>query len=254
MKVTILGCGSSTGVPRIDGEWGACDPDEPRNRRSRCSIVVEEGGTRLLVDTAPDLRQQFLAAGIDDVDAVLYTHMHADQTHGIDDLRGLFLRKRSRLPVYGDPTTLGILRRRFDYIFEQPPNSPYPPIAETNEIAVAGTFRIGAIEGLSFAQEHGSVTSLGLRLGKLAYSNDVNALDEAAFEALAGIELWIVDALRHTPHPTHAHLDLTLDWIGRIKPKRAVLTNMHIDMDYRTLVAELPDHVEPAYDGMVIQI
>jgi phosphoribosyl 1,2-cyclic phosphate phosphodiesterase len=254
MKVTILGCGSSTGVPRVGNDWGACDPNEPRNRRTRCSILVEEGGTRLLVDTAPDLRQQLLDAEIDDLDAVIYTHEHADQTHGIDDLRVLFMRKRERLPVYGAAGLLAVLRRRFDYIFEQPAGSPYPPIAEANEITLGEGFEIGAIEGRSFAQQHGSIVTLGLRFGQLAYSNDVHELGEDAFAALKGVELWIVDALRHKPHPTHAHLDLTLEWIERVKPQRAVLTNMHVDMDYRSLRRMLPAGVEPGYDGMVIEL
>jgi phosphoribosyl 1,2-cyclic phosphate phosphodiesterase len=244
MKVTILGCGSSTGVPRVGNDWGACDPDEPKNRRSRCSILVDSDDTRVLVDTAPDLRQQLLATGTDDLDAVVYTHAHADQTHGIDDLRVLFLRKRARLPVYGDAETLAILRRRFDYIFERPPDSFYPPIAETHEMAPDGPFHIGDIDGAAFRQTHGNIMCLGLRFGAVGYSNDVNALDERAFEALAGVKVWIVDALRYKPHPTHAHLDLTLEWIARVKPARAVLTNMHVDMDYRTLRDQLPMVIE----------
>ena len=254
MKVTILGCGSSTGVPRVGNDWGACDPNEPKNRRSRCSIVVDSGQTRLLVDTAPDLRQQLLDTETNDVDAVVYTHVHADQTHGIDDLRVLFLRKRARVPVYGDAETLAILRRRFDYIFDQPANSPYPPIAETYDIQPQTPFRIGDIEATAFLQEHGNIMSLGLRFGEIAYSNDVNALDEHAFEVLAGVKVWIVDALRYTPHPTHAHLDLTLEWVARVKPERAVLTNMHVDMDYQTLRRALPEDGEPAYDGMIIDV
>jgi phosphoribosyl 1,2-cyclic phosphate phosphodiesterase len=253
MKVTILGCGSSTGVPRVGNDWGACDPDEPRNRRSRCSILVDSGATRLLVDTSPDLRQQLLDTGTDDLDAVAYTHMHADQTHGIDDLRVLFLRKRARLPVYGDADTLEALRRRFGYIFERPADSPYPPIAVTHVIEAGVPFEVGDITVRPFLQEHGNIMSLGMRFGPIAYSNDVNALDEDAFEALAGVRIWIVDALRQTPHPTHAHLSLALEWIARVKPERAVLTNMHIDMDYQTLRDELPPHVEPGYDGMVIE-
>ena len=254
MKVTILGCGSSTGVPRVGNDWGACDPDEPRNRRSRCSILVDSGATRLLVDTSPDLRQQLLDTGTDDLDAVAYTHMHADQTHGIDDLRVLFLRKRARLPVYGDAETLAVLRRRFDYIFERPSHSPYPPIAETYVIEAGVPFEVGDIEVQPFLQEHGNIMSLGMRFGSIAYSNDVSALDEDAFAAIDGVRVWIVDALRHTPHPTHAHLDLALEWIARVKPERAVLTNMHVDMDYQTLRRELPAHVEPGYDGMVIEV
>jgi len=254
MKVTILGCGSSTGVPRVGNDWGDCDPEEPRNRRSRCSISVETSETRVLVDTAPDLRQQLLDARIDNLDAVIYTHSHADQTHGIDDLRVLFLRKRTRLPVFGDRETLGILGRRFDYIFERPPGSPYPPIAETFEIEPTVPFKIDNMEATAFEQDHGTMASLGLRFGSVGYSNDVVALDERAFEVLAGIDVWIVDALQRKPHPTHAHLDLTLEWIARLKPRRAVLTNMHVSMDYQTLCRELPEGVEPAYDGMVIEV
>jgi len=253
MKVTILGCGSSTGVPRVGNDWGACDPDEPRNRRSRCSILVDSGSTRLLVDTAPDLRQQLLDTGTDDLDAVVYTHMHADQTHGIDDLRVLFLRKRARLPVFGDAETLAILRRRFDYIFEQPPNSPYPSIALTHEIAPQVPFSVGDIETTAFWQEHGNIMSLGLRFGAIGYSNDVNALDERAFEVLDGVKVWIVDALRYTPHPTHFSVKQALEWVDHLEPKRAILTHLNVELDYDTLCRELPDHVEPAYDGMVVE-
>ena len=254
MKVTILGCGSSTGVPRVGNDWGDCDPSEPRNRRTRCSIAVESGATRLLVDTAPDLRHQLLETGIDDLNGVIYTHSHADQTHGIDDLRVLFLRKRSRLPVYGDPVTLDILKRRFDYIFEQPPGSPYPPIAETFELGLESPLTIGDLEVQAFEQDHGTMASLGLRFGPVGYSNDVVALDDRAFEVLAGVDVWIVDALQRRPHPTHAHLDLTLEWIERLKPRRAVLTNMHVSMDYQTLRKELPEGVAPAFDGMEIDL
>jgi len=251
VKVTILGCGSSGGVPRIGNDWGACDPQEPRNRRRRCSILVEHGQSRLPVDTSPDLREQLLDAQVDRLDGIVYTHEHADQTHGIDDLRPLYLRMRERLRIFADRRTLGILGQRFDYIFEQIPNSGYPPIARAQEID--GAFKVGEIRVLPFRQAHGATDSLGLRFGPIAYSSDVSDLPEEAFEALLGVEVWIVDALRYKPHPTHAHLELALQWIARVKPARAVVTNLHVDLDYRTLMKELPAGVEPAYDGMVIE-
>lgn len=254
MKVTILGCGSSGGVPRIGDDWGACDPNEPRNRRRRCSILVEEGSSTLLVDTSPDLREQLLDAGVGDVDAVIYTHDHADQVHGIDDLRVMALRMRDRVDVYGDPATLASLRTRFAYIFEQAPGSGYPPIARCHEISPGAAVTVAGITVGSFAQQHGEIDSLGLRFGPVAYSCDLNGISEAALEALAGVQVWIVDALRYRPHPSHAHLDQTLAWIARVKPGRAVLTNLHVDMDYRTLADSLPAGVEPAYDGMVIEV
>lgn len=252
MKVTILGSGSSGGVPRIGNDWGACDPNEPRNRRRRCSILVEEGDTTLLVDTSPDLREQLLDAGVGAVDAVVYTHDHADQVHGIDDLRVLALRMRERIDVYGDPATLASLRTRFSYIFEQAPGSGYPPIARSHELPSGETAAIAGVSIGTFVQQHGEIESLGLRFGPIAYSCDLSGISDAALDALAGVPVWIVDALRYRPHPSHAHLDQALEWIARVKPGRAVLTNLHVDMDYRTLLDSLPDGVEPAYDGMVI--
>ena len=248
MRVTILGCGTSGGVPRAGGHWGACDPTEPRNRRRRVSILVEKGGTALLVDTSPDLRMQCLDHNIRRLDAVLYTHDHADHTHGIDELRTFAMTERRRVPVYGDAKTLATLRQRFDYVFESV--TGYPAICE--QIEIDGSFTVGAIEVVPFQQQHGPVTSLGYRFGPIAYSTDLNGLNESAFEVLSGVETWIVDALRYDPHPTHAHLDLTLDWIRRVKPKRAILTHMTWDMDYRTLLARVPPGVEPAYDGLVV--
>lgn len=255
MKVTILGCGSSGGVPRIGGpggEWGACDSKEPKNRRRRCSVLVEEGGTSVVVDTSPDFREQCLDAGIDRLDGVIFTHEHADQTHGIDDLRMLTLRNRERAQIYADARTLAILENRFSYIFKTPEGSMYPPIADSH--LVDGPFAIGGLKVTPFDQQHGNITCLGLRFGGIAYSNDVSALPEAAFAALEGVKVWIVDALRYKPHPTHAHLDQSLEWIARVKPERAILTNMHIDLDYATLCRELPDGVEPAFDGMEIEV
>ena len=211
MKVTILGCGTSGGVPRIGGVWGNCDPDNPKNRRRRVSILVEEGRTRLLVDTSPDLREQLLGADVRNLDGVLYTHDHADHTHGIDDLRGLFHTMGRKIDVYGDARTLDVLTRRFDYIFTS--KEGYPAFCETHEIT--GAFRIGDIEVEPFEQIHGPITSLGFRFGPVAYSTDLNDLSEESFAVLEGVEVWIVDALRYDPHPTHPHLDLTLEWIKR---------------------------------------
>jgi phosphoribosyl 1,2-cyclic phosphate phosphodiesterase len=251
MRVIILGCGTSGGVPRIGNDWGHCDPNEPKNRRRRCSILVEQGPNRILVDTSPDMRAQLLDAGVDAIDAVIWTHEHADQTHGIDEIRVLAIRQRRRIDAFAAPRTLESLKGRFRYCFEGVPGNPYPPIVKAHEIA--GAFRVGDIPVLPIEQDHGDVPSLGLRFGAIAYSNDVVRLSEEAMAQLAGLDIWIVDAMRRTPHPTHAHLDLTLSWIERLKPKRAVLTNMHVDLDYATLCRELPAGVEPAYDGMVLQ-
>ncbi|HEX4272886.1 MAG TPA: MBL fold metallo-hydrolase [Rhizomicrobium sp.] len=263
LEVRILGCGSSGGVPRL-GEgapyWGACDPENPRNRRSRCSILVtrrEKGETRVLVDTAPDLREQLLAAKIGRLDGVLITHDHADQLHGMDDLRVITLNMKRRLDLWSDRYGLDGVMQKFGYCFQTPPGSDYPPILNAHEIPepfvpfeVAGAG--GAVPVLAFGQSHGRIRSLGYRFGPVAYSPDVDGLDDDAFAALDGVECWIVDALRHTPHPSHAHLERTLEWIARVKPKRAILTNMHVDMDYAALLRELPPGVEPAYDGMTV--
>ena len=259
MRVAILGCGGSGGVPRIGDDWGACDPDEPRNRRTRASILVETERSRVLVDTersrvlvdtSPDLRQQCLDCGISGFDAVLYTHAHADHCHGIDELRVLAQRDRHAMPVYAAADTLAALQDRFRYAFGDP-NSPYPAILEPNEIA--GPFTLGDLDVTPFAQNHGGITTLGLRFGPIAYSTDVVALDEAAFAALEGVKTWIVAALRPEPHPTHAHLDQALAWIERVRPKRAVLTHMTSDLDYASLAETLPDGVEPAHDGLILE-
>lgn len=259
LEVTILGCGSSGGVPRGNGDWGACDPTEPRNRRRRCGLAVrrlpatEEGAaTTVLVDTSPDLREQALAAGLTRVDGVLYTHDHADQVHGVDDLRTFAALQRRRIPAWMDAATRAALEGRFSYIFNG--ENGYPAICEARDLPPWGdAFEIegpsGPIPVMAFAQGHGPIGSAGYRLGPLAYSPDVDRLDDAAFAALAGADLWIVDALRWTRHPTHAHLDRTLGWIARAEVGRAVLTNLHIDLDFNQLSALLPAHVEPAFDG-----
>jgi len=266
LEVRILGCGSSGGVPRL-GEggpnWGACDPANPKNRRLRCSILVTrrgpQGETRVLVDTSPDMREQLLAANVGKLDAVLITHDHADQLHGLDDLRVVTMNMKRRLDLWSDHYGLAGVRKKFDYCFESPPGSGYPPILNAHEIPEPfADFDIpgagGAVPVRAFGQSHGRIRSLGFRFGSFAYSPDVDGLDEAAFSALAGVQCWIVDALRHTPHPSHAHLARTLEWIARVAPKRAILTNMHVDMDYDTLKRELPPGVEPAFDGMVVTL
>jgi phosphoribosyl 1,2-cyclic phosphate phosphodiesterase len=256
LEVVILGSGSSGGVPRGDGDWGACDPAEPKNRRTRCSALIRrhgaDGATSVLIDTSPDLRAQMLAAEVRHVDAVLYTHDHADQTHGIDDLRVFAMRSRRRIPAYMDSATRDALTDRFRYIFEMVEG--YPPILEPQDIPAHGapwsvSGAGGAVPVVTFDQAHGPIRSVGYRCGPVAYSSDVSDLDDRAIEAVRGCDLWIVDALRWTAHPTHAHVDKTLDWIARAQVGRAVLTNLHIDLDYNALSSVLPDHVEVAFDG-----
>jgi phosphoribosyl 1,2-cyclic phosphate phosphodiesterase len=262
LKFTILGCGSSGGVPRPALGWGSCNPNDPRNRRRRTSLLVERrngpGVTRILVDTSPDLREQLLEAEVDWLDAVLYTHEHADHTHGIDDLRGLFIHRRRRVDVYVDELTAQALHARFDYCFRSPPGSEYPPIVTEHRLTAGQLLTIagegGAIAALPILQEHGDIPSLGFRFGSLAYSCDLSSLPDASAAALAGLDVWIVDALRYRPHPSHFSVEDALGWIERIKPRRAVLTNLHSDLDYEELRAQLPPHVEPAVDGMVLEL
>ena len=250
MKVTILGCGASLGVPVVGAGWGACDPNEPRNRRRRASILVEEGGTTLLVDTSPDMRMQLIEAGVPAIDAVLWTHPHADHLHGINDLRGLSLTGRRLIPGYGDRNTRDEINTAFSYIVRG--DQGYRPIVQAHEIS--GPFSLGAIAVTPFEQEHKVMKSLGFRFGAFAYSTDVVELPAESFETLKGVRVWVVDCLREEPHPTHAHLARTLEWIARLAPERAVLTHMSHHTDYASLAAKLPDGVEPAYDGMVIEI
>ena len=262
LTATILGCGSSGGVPRIGNLWGACDPDNPKNRRQRCSLLVErrgEGGvTRVLIDTGPDIRNQLLTHDVDGLDAVLFTHEHADHTHGIDDLRVLALTQRRRVDVYFDQRTADILRDRFGYCFESPPGSLYPPILNGHVFSPPTPITIdgagGPIVAQPFWQEHGNIRSLGYRFGGLAYSSDVSDLPDDSLAYLGNLDTWIVDALRYKPHVSHFSVDDAVEWIGRIKPGRAILTNMHIDLDYETLRRELPGGIEPAYDGLTIGI
>ena len=264
LEFTILGSGSSGGVPRADGAWGVCDPSDPRNRRSRCSLLVRrrseiEGApeTTVLIDTSPELRLQTAAAGVSRVDAVLYTHDHADQTHGIDDLRAFWIRQRQRTPCYMDAYTKERLLKRFGYVFDG--EGPYPPICEAIDLPPFGQpFSVdgpsGPIPVSTFDQDHGGIRSVGYRIGPVAYSSDAVGFPDEAFEALNGLQVWIVDALRLAPHPTHAHVEMALDWIERVRPERAILTNMHMDLDYAALAGQLPAGVEPAYDGLMFQI
>ena len=272
LRITILGSGSSGGVPRFGGgdgagDWGACDPNEPKNRRTRCSILVQrehpEFGfahdkvTSVLVDTSPDMRAQLLAARCSRLDAVLFTHDHADQAHGIDDLRVFALQMKKRIPVYIDDHTSGNLIKRFRYCFEQAPGSYYPPILDKVQMPACGDdFSVdgpsGPIPVRAFLQYHGGVDSLGFRFGDTAYSSDVVGLPEESFKQLEGVRNWIVDALQYKPHKTHAHLDLALEWLARIGAEHGVLTNLHVHMDYQTLKNTLPPGVVPAYDGLTI--
>ena len=257
-KITILGCGSSGGVPRIGNDWGKCDPKNPRNRRRRCSALItrsgEGGTTRILIDTSPDLREQMLGAGVSDVDAVLYTHEHADHTHGIDDLRAFFLMKRARVQVWADDATGRMLTTRFSYCFYTAPGSDYPPIIQLNAMQAGKPVTIegagGSITALPFQVHHGTIDALGFRIGDMAYTPDIDGVPVQSLSALENLDLWVVDGLRRTRHPSHWSLPQTLEWIARMKPKRAVITNMHVDLDFDTLARELPAGVEPAYDGL----
>ena len=259
--VTILGCGSSGGVPRVGQGWGACDPNNPKNRRRRCSILLEKataaGRTTVLVDTSPDLREQLLAAETARLDGVIFTHEHADHTHGIDDLRPLAIAQRRRIDVYVDQRTSEFLHRRFSYCFRTPEGSEYPPILQEHQIEAGKPVKIsgagGAIEALPFKLVHGSISALGLRFGGLAYTPDVSAIPDASLDALAGLDVWIIDALRERPHPSHFTVEEALGWIERAHPKRAILTNLHTDLDYEALRRALPPHAEPAYDGLRVE-
>lgn len=259
LEVTILGSGSSGGVPRADGNWGACDPNEPKNRRRRCSLLLRRPGqgaaTTVVIDTSPDFREQAISAQVQRLDGILFTHDHADQAHGIDDIRAFAINQRSRIPTWMDERTSEILHRRFSYIFQS--TGGYPAICEARDIPGLGVrFEVdgpsGPIPAVAFDVEHGEIRALGFRFGSVAYTPDVNGLPESAFDALEGVDTWIVDALRYTPHPTHAHLEQALAWAARVKPRRTILTNLHIDMDFTRLQSELPDGVEAAYDGLCV--
>ncbi|MFO1033654.1 MAG: MBL fold metallo-hydrolase [Hyphomicrobiales bacterium] len=262
IRATILGCGSSGGVPRIGGDWGVCDPANPKNRRRRCSIMLEQQGqggtTRVVIDTSPDLRDQMLTAEVQAIDGVWFTHEHADHTHGIDELRAFFLRQRRRVPVWADQSTAGMLLSRFSYCFLQPQGSDYPQILDlhtiTPGVAVETAGAGGVLKALPFVVRHGAINALGFRVGGMAYTPDLNGIADESLPLLSGLDIWIVDALKRTPHVSHFSLPETLDWIARLKPRRAIITNMHVDLDYAKLCEELPHNIRPAFDGMVIDL
>ena len=262
LTVTILGCGSSGGVPRLGSGWGACDPANPKNRRRRCSILLEQaaagGITRVLVDTSPDLREQLLGLEIDRLDAILLTHSHADHIHGMDDVRPLVIHNRKKIDLHMDQATSDVVKNGFGYIFQTAPGSLYPPLLNERRLHALAPVALdgpgGEITALPFNLHHGEIDALGFRIGNLAYTPDVIAIPPESLAALEGLDIWIIDALRHTRHPSHFSLEEALDWIERMKPRRAILTNMHTDLDFETLRASLPAGVEPAFDGMRILV
>ncbi|MFE1602288.1 MBL fold metallo-hydrolase [Methylobacterium sp. ID0610] len=263
LTLRILGCGSSGGVPRVGSGWGACDPAEPKNRRRRCSLLVERRGaaaeaTTVLIDTSPDLREQLLDAGVMRLDAVLFTHAHADHTHGIDDVRPLVIHMRRRIPVHADAATQALLRLRFGYCFETAPGSQYPPILDLHDLPDALPVTLqgpgGPVTATSFRMEHGNEEALGFRFADAAYAPDVSTMPEAAKAHLRGLDLLIIDALRDTPHPTHYSVSDALALIEEVRPRRAILTNLHTDLDYAALRRRLPEGVVPAYDGLTVSV
>ncbi|MBN2751853.1 MAG: MBL fold metallo-hydrolase [Rhodospirillaceae bacterium] len=262
MKVTILGSGSAAGVPMISAGWGRCDPGEPKNRRMRASLLVETQKTTILVDTGPDLREQLLNAKVQRLDGILYTHAHADHTHGIDEIREINRLMRAAIPTWGMDSTLMSLKNRFDYAFNPFENISSPDVIiyhpwltpQVIDCHNPQSFSIGEIQVVPFLQDHGWETSLGFRFGDVAYSTDVTALDERAFAILEGVKVWIVGCLTERPHTTHADVKTVLNWVMRIKPQRTILTHMGIGLDYATLKSALPHGVEPGYDGLVIDI
>jgi phosphoribosyl 1,2-cyclic phosphate phosphodiesterase len=254
MKLTILGCGSSTGVPVIGCGCAVCVSPNPKNKRTRASLLwTLDNGKHILIDTSPDLREQALRSHITSVDSIIMTHAHADHCHGIDEVRSFNDNKDDYIDFYADAATMNAIASRFAYVFREHHRSQgwYKPCLIPHEVT-AGTYRICDTDVVLFHQQHGKSTSLGVRIGNTAYTTDANALDEAAFDALQGIDLWMVDCLRFTPAPTHAHLDITLEWIARVRPKRAILTHMAHEIEYEQLSAQLPSHISLAYDGMMI--
>ena len=260
LTLTILGCGSSAGVPRPALGWGQCDPKNPRNRRRRCSLMAERrsehGITRIVIDTAPDLREQLIDADVDHIDAVFLTHEHADQTHGIDDLRSVVLHQRRRIPTYFCLSTAKDIMARFSYCFISPEGSDYPPILTRHSIEAGESQAVmgkgGEVTLKAFLVKHGNIPALGYRIGAAAYTPDLSDIPQESWPLLENLDLWIVDALRHAPHPSHFSLSDALSWIDRFKPRRAILTNLHSDLDYEVLRVSVPAGIEPAYDGMRI--
>jgi len=262
LRFTVLGCGSSPGTPRITGDWGACDPAEPRNRRTRTAALVERigsgGVTRAVIDTGPDFRTQMLAAGVNRLDAAVYTHGHADHIHGIDDLRGYVLEQRRRIDIYADSPTLTRLVQAFGYCFETPPGSSYPPIVSSHVIDHGATFTVegegGPLTFTPLPQIHGDIVTLGFRIGGIAYCPDVSDFPPETARLMRGLAVLVIDALQYERHPSHFSLSEALAWIDRLAPRHALLTHMHVPLDYRTVLRDTPAHVEPAYDGQVVEI
>ena len=262
ITLTILGSGSSGGVPRVGNDWGLCDPNEPKNRRSRCALLVEKSGengcTTVLIDTGPDIRTQLLAAEVTHVDAVLYTHSHADHLHGIDDLRGFWVKTHRKTPVYMDETTFERARVAFGYCFETPSWSNYPPILERHPIRPGDKIKVDGAGGLlsfdAFEVTHGEISALGFKVAEAAYVPDVSDIPEAAEIHLKHLDWMILDCLRRHPHPSHFCLADSLEWTRKLAPRKAIFTNLHNDLDYKTLLEELPENIEPAYDGMKIEL
>ncbi len=254
MRVTVLGCGGSGGVPLIGNNWGDCDPQEPKNRRSRVSLLVEHEDQTILVDTSPDMRQQLLDANVKDLSAIFYTHAHADHAHGIDNIRSVNWMTQKAVQLYANEETMLDLKNSFSYIFDQAPPEKrfHKPSVETHLIQSEMNF--GALKVKTFEQKHGDTISMGFRFNDFAYSTDVSELSEEAFDILHGVKVWVVGAIRHQPHYTHAHVGLALEWIDRIKPEKAYLTHMSHTMDYQTVMDNTPSNVEPAYDGLVIKL
>lgn len=252
-RVRILGCGHSTGVPHFGGDWGECDPAEPRNRRLRSSVAVEGGGRVLVIDASPDFRAQALAAGMQRVDALLLTHAHADHIGGLDEFRAVGWRTGGQVPVFGDRPTLDTVRKRFSYAFYGVRTGGYEPFLDAVEIEAGTPFEAGGFRCLAFRQEHGAVHSLGVRIGPFAYSTDVRHLPAEAKEALRGVGTWVVGCLGRRDNPRHAHLEQALAWAAELRPERTVLTHMGPALDYAVLRRDLPEGVEPAYDGMVLE-
>ena len=255
MHVTILGCGAATGVPAVSTGWGHCDPNNPRNRRRRASVLVQANGKTVLIDTSPDLREQLLDADVKRLDAVLYTHAHADHIHGIDELREVNRLMRAPIPVFAEAETLRALETRFGYAFQgiPPGESIFRPWLQPHEIT-ADTFDAAGVPVTAFTQNHGFSTTLGFRIGDFAYSTDLLDLPDAAKAQLHGLSAWVVGALMESPHPTHAHLDRVLGWIAELEPRRAIITHMANSMDYETLLVRLPVGVTPGFDGMQVEV
>lgn len=263
-RFTILGCSSSPGVPRLNGDWGACDPENPKNRRTRASFLIEQiapdgGITTVVIDTGPDFRAQMIAAKVEHLDAVLYTHAHADHLHGMDDLRGYFIVQHHRIPVHADAATLERMWQGFGYCLETPAGGNYPPIAIAHpiggpghEITVDGAG--GRMRFVPHMQVHGDIHSLGFRIGNVAYCSDVSDFPPESVDRLAGLDILVIDALQYRYHPSHLSLEQALDWIARLAPSRAILTHMHTPLDYDTVMAETPENVVPAYDGLTFEV